>query len=1595
MPIKVSACKKGNMKKNLLKSICLLFLFYFLFSLNGKLWAKDVPYSANYFIENNGQHPEQQSIRYYFQTGQYSFYIKDNGVSYVTEAQSEDSLFQHRVDIDFMGATNKFQIQARGKLPSHSNYYLNGKSFQGHHYSEVMIQNLYPGIDLLYRLDNKGNLKYEFEVAPGADPNVIKMKFTGQTGMSLRAGTLNIETINGALSELKPYSFTMEGEEIESAFKLNENILSYQLGAHPSNQKFTIDPTVLWSGYHGGSSNDFVQSTGLDSSKNIYLTGSTLSRDYPNSVGAHQSSLSGRSDVFISKLDSASNFKWATYFGGLDDEFGNDLAIDQDHNVYIAAETESNSLSITLGAFQSTLSGGADAFIAKFDSSGQLEWSTYFGGRSDDFGKTIDVDALGYAYLGGYTQSSNLSFAVTNGAFQSTIGGGADGFISKFGPMGKLVWSTYLGGSQAEEIMDLKLDDSSNVYITGRSASTNFPVSPNALQSQLGGSNDMIIAKFDSTGSRRWATYLGHSDDEIGYSITIDENYHVYVTGTTRSDSLTVYGNSFQDTFGGGNSDAIIASMYANGLPKWSTFLGGSDIDEAHSIDYERGLLVTVGFTASNSFPIKGNTFQNNRKGQLDGFFVNLDTAGNVLLSSFIGGSSNDRLTHVKFYFGAQLLTGFSQSVDYYSLNSSQPKNAGANDAVLTLLCPELQTTLINPNGILCVRSIPDSITAFDFSTNYNVSYQWQVNSGNKWKNIPGAIDANYYPGNVQSRTSYRRIVQLGVCDDTSDVATIVFADQPTAEFGISPERCSNDSLNFTNKSSLASGTYTSLWQFGDGDSSSQYSPSHSYKSERDYRIILEVESDSGCVDRDTAQIFINQSPKAEFGYVTSCKRDSTLFVDSTISDNSYSISWDLGDGQQGYQKKFSYLYQNTGTYTVSMKATTDSLCADSLSTDVIIDSALIASFQASNRCTGDSVEFINTSDLSSGKISFQWDFGDGDSSTAINPSHYYSSASENLVTLKVENDKNCSDSFQNTIRITERPAPNLEITSFCDTNEVHFKANLLKRDSLYEYSWNLGDGNQIEDTTEFSYGYSSFGSFAISFIVTVDSAACVVRRDTLLYNDSLIKADFEVRNLCEGYNSQFTNTSELSSGNITYLWDFDDGQKSNAQNPTHQYTAGIYTVSLMVASDSGCSDTSSQSIIIGESPKASFSFDTACFGQAVRFFNQSNNNGLGFSGFYWYFGDGDNSSTLENPNHKYSNEGTIEVLLVAEGVNGCLDTAQRTILQSGPLQSSIINRTNPTCFGDSDGSMEVSAEGGIEPIELYWDTDPIEYGNQIIELPAGTYSVILSDSIECTDTFSFELEAPDSLIVSLPESVSICEGDTGHLPAQATGGTFPYDYQWSCNQPSCAIDSNMNDRIIVRPKQEIIYMVELIDSNGCRSKPDSVTLSLLPNLSIDAGADREVIAKREFKLKATTVDKGTPTWEPAEYVNSPNNLTTTAILSEDQLFTVRLEADSSCPGIDSVFISTSDGINFASAFSPNDDMVNDKWVIENIEYFPECKVQVYNRWGKAIYTSTKGYENPWDGTYEGKELPGGAYFYLIDLKNGSDPLTGSVTILK
>jgi hypothetical protein len=655
------------------------------------------------------------------------------------------------------GANPAPHLAGRDELLGKSNYFLGNDPAQWHtgipNYGRVTAAGVYPGIDLVYH-GNQGQLEYDFEVAPRADPHKIRFVLEGIQGLRTDSrGDLLVKVAGGELRFRQPVAYQKEGgveRPVPVRYVLKgKNQVAFRLARYDKRQPLLIDPVLAYSTYLGGSSIDGANAIAVAPDDSAFITGETFSTDFPT-VNALFPESSGGEVAFVSKISpDGSTLLYSTYLGCAV-TIGYGIAVDSLAEAYVAGTTDCPGFPVTPNAFD-TLCGadkecGAswnpqgftvyNGFVTKLNVEGSaLVYSGFVGFYENVTCLAIAVDGAQNAYVTGDV-GPNIAptvpiippatppppFCTYNG-FETTFGGsGTDAFVVKVDASGsELLYCSYLGGTDEDVGYGIAVDGSANAYVTGVTYSVDFPVTAGALKTTYAGAGDAFLTRVNTnaTGSAslRYSTYLGGSGLDQGNGVAVDASGNAYVAGLTTSKAsslgFTPPSGAYQpncalDSLGVCEGDAFVAKFALSGTPSlvYFTYLGGSLADSANGItlDSSEDAYVT-GSTVSTDFPTSGAVFQTTYGGgNADAFVTELNSAGSALVySTYLGGSETDTGNGIAVDSGnpaSAYVAGQTCSFDFPLANPLQPAYGGNCDAFISKVS-FLEGIALNPSGLL------------------------------------------------------------------------------------------------------------------------------------------------------------------------------------------------------------------------------------------------------------------------------------------------------------------------------------------------------------------------------------------------------------------------------------------------------------------------------------------------------------------------------------------------------------------------------------------------------------------------------------------------------------------------------------------------------------------------------------------------------------------------------------------------------------------------------------------------------------------------------------------------------------------------------
>ena len=830
------------------------------------------------FIKNQGQW--EPSIKFqstlpsgnlYIESGKLTFMFYDqddierihtlrhNKKAVYTEA---DLLIDaHQFQVLFPGSNEKTTYSGKNIKSNYVNYFLGNDPGNWASnvpvYREAYASDLWPGID--YRIySNDLDIKYDFVVDPGANPDLIKMDFEHLESIYLKHGNLYLTTSVNELIDMKPVAFQAGKsgyEVIECDYVLKGNSVSFFFPeGYDKSKQLIIDPRLIFSSYSGASQDNWGFTATFDEAGNLYGGGIAFThatRTYPTTMGAFQiNQAGGGGDIAITKFNSdGTSLVYSTYLGGSGNEIPHSLVVNSNNELIVLGTTSSTNYPVTSGAFDGTYNiignasrqiasltfVGSDIVLTKFSANGtSLVGSTYIGGTSfdgfnynnlefnygDDVRGEVIVDNSGFIYVASTTTS--IDFPVTNSSAHA--GGVQDAVVFKMNPnLTSLVWSTYIGGSGNDAAYSVQLNNSGLVYIAGGTASINFPTTLNTINPLPKGGIDGFVSSINnSNGSINASTRLGTSQYDQAYFVQLDDSGNVYVAGQTE-----------------GLYPVLPSSVYRN--PNSGQFI--------HKLTpaLDSTIFSTVIGTGGSTVDVDIS---------LSAFLVN--QCDHIYLSGW-GGDINSTFNNAN----ASTTTGLPVTPGAYKTTTD------GNDFYLIVLSEDADSLLYatffgGTSGFLRGEHVDGGTSRFD---KRGIVYQAVCAGCGASNSFPTS------PSNVWSTTNPSYNCNLGVIKfDLSQLSSDI-------NLAALTKVCIPGTVNFINNSS---GGNTFYWDFGDGDTSTLFQPSHTYIDTGEFQVMLVVSDSLSCILRDTAFITIKGEgpPVADIDSVSvHCPGDSIYLL--------------------------------------------------------------------------------------------------------------------------------------------------------------------------------------------------------------------------------------------------------------------------------------------------------------------------------------------------------------------------------------------------------------------------------------------------------------------------------------------------------------------------------------------------------------------------------------------------------------------------------------------------------------------------------------------------------------------------------------------
>lgn len=1041
------------------------------------------------FVQNNGQWPA--SVKHYVRVGNADIFFENDGLKlnvYNTELFSHKHEHSHThaevgndafgYAVQFVGSAGNVDVTGAGLLPHYRNYFLGNDPTKWAGkvpiYSSLHYKNLYQGIDLIYRED-KGKLKYDVVVMPGGDASKFRMKYDGVKAIRI-ADNGNLEVTNpfNTITETAPIAYQEIGGKrvaVPCQFKLegNEVYFHFPMG-YDGEIELTIDPTLIFSSYSGSFADNFGFTATYDNNGNLYGGGIVFGANYPFVAGSYSSTFSGGIDMGISKFSpNGSALIYSTYIGGSGGETPNSMVVNSQGQLVVFGPSSSTNFPTTAGAYDQTFNGGV---TVNYPSNGAS-----FNGGTDIVVAVLSADGsqlVGCTFLGG---SGNDGLNIT----------------------------TQLQYNYGDQFRgEVVVDDQDNIFLVSSTASIDFPATAGAIDNLIGGTQDAVVARFNpDLTALTWATYLGGSDSDAGYSIKLNPvNNRLYVVGGTRSNDMPLGPGGLNATFQGGQADGFLVRMNINGtIIQGGTYLGTSAYDQAYFVEIDFDGDVYVYGQSVGSYPVSAGVYSNaNSKQFIHKLSPSLTT---TLFSTVFGsGSSGVNISPTAFLVDQCkriYVSGWGGTTN----SSGNPAVSNTNNMPVTVDAQQSTTD----GSDFYFAAFSEGATTLLYATYFGgANLAEHVDGGTSRFNPQGQIyqavcagcgGSDNFPTTpgAWSNANNASNCNLGVIKFDFDIEEVEVDITPTTPF----EGCAPFQIQFDATSVLAE---TVEWNFGDGSPvSNDLLPTHTYLTPGTYSVTLVGTNASLCtgqVFRDSSVVTITVYPPA----IANAGPDLEGCINQPLALNasggvSYLWSPTTGLSNPSIANPTATIDAPT-TYTVTVTDANGCEATDEMNIDIFT----ITAGPDTSLCPGQSIQVF----VGGSGTTYQWSPTLGVSNPTI-PNPTITMGDSLVYTVSVTSVSGCVAQAQVQLGSVAAPIAAFEaqFVPTCQGVRATFSNQSLNGGS---YRWWLGDGT-VTDTIAPIHTYPLGYGPLVSLVVTDPTGQCtdtvtVDYRSSWLGTDSL-----------------------------------------------------------------------------------------------------------------------------------------------------------------------------------------------------------------------------------------------------------------------------------------------------------------------------------------------------------------------------------------------------------------------------------------------------------------------------------------------------------
>ena len=614
------------------------------------------------------------------------------------------------------GGSKSSRWEASGQMLAPTNYFRGSTYRSADAFARLRRTNLYPGIDVVY-YGKGGELEYDFNLAPGADPSRIRMRFKGADAVTLNSsGDLLLKFASGEITQRLPvvYQKRASGEvlAVHAAYRMAaDGSIGVKLGDYDRAQALVIDPAIVYDFWLTGTNAQVAISLGHDGHGFEYMAGYTYSPDFSLGANGYDPNYHSDEDCWLMKFNPfaanpGSVIVYSTYFGGQLNDDLRSMVVDANGVMYFGGTSLSPDLPLTPNAFQGTLpntSANLNGFVAEIDTNqagaAGLIYSTFYGGSD-----TVVINGVaafeGQIYATGWTNTGDLPSA--GNVFQASNNGGYDSFLAVFNPAisnsstDTLIFSSYLGGFQEDVGRSVDVDANGLAYVTGFTFSSDFPVTANAFQHIYNdGGGDAFVTEIDPVaGMILYSSFLGGTGVDVATKVQVEPSGHIAVAGFTFSTDFPLTANAAQPVYGG-NGDAFVAVLDPTATNQaealvYGTYYGGNDIDVAYDMRRDaKGLYYLTGYSLSKNLPVTPNALNPaSANGGIDAYQAIINPATALVYGSYITGQGNQVAYAVDYDASGNIFSAGYATGDIFPNQIPAHQTPGEYDVFLLLVSP-------------------------------------------------------------------------------------------------------------------------------------------------------------------------------------------------------------------------------------------------------------------------------------------------------------------------------------------------------------------------------------------------------------------------------------------------------------------------------------------------------------------------------------------------------------------------------------------------------------------------------------------------------------------------------------------------------------------------------------------------------------------------------------------------------------------------------------------------------------------------------------------------------------------------------------------